>query len=244
MTIIPAVDIKGGRVVRLTKGKFEKESVYSDRPEEVAARWEKQGAGTIHVVDLDGALHGERVNVKVLERIRSACRIAIQFGGGLRTIEAVKEVLASSIDRAVIGSKALDGAMMKTLLEQFGERIAASCDVRGDRLQIHGWRREVKSVSLEDSVKTMESIGLRFLIYTDVARDGTMQGFNIDGLDNLLRLTSAQVIAAGGISSLEDIKQIQALPYRNLYGVIVGKALYEDRFTLTEAIAAAAQGGQ
>lgn len=239
MRIIPAVDIKEGRVVRLTRGDFSNEKVYSQAPEEVVQKWQNEGATLIHVVDLDGALAGRRKNLGSLKNICSVCKVPIQFGGGLRSLESVAEILRVGISRAVIGTKALDFKLLKQFISRFGDRIVVGLDVRNGNIQTHGWSKQVSLVKLESFCSEIEKIGARHMVFTDVSRDGTLLGPNIQQLEQVLRLTGMNVIVSGGISTLEDIRQLKALPYPNLWGVIVGKALYEGRFTLPEAIRAA-----
>ena len=238
MKIIPAVDIRDGRVVRLTRGDFTREKVYSEAPEEVVLKWQREGAKMIHVVDLDGALTGRRKNLGSLKNICAVSKVPIQFGGGLRSFHAVEDIFYTGVARAVLGTKALDLKLLKQLVKKFGERIVVGLDVRAGHIQIHGWRKQVHVVQLESFCGEIESIGVRHLVFTDVSRDGTLLGVNIESLEKLLRSTKLNVIVSGGVSKLSDIKMLKLLRYNNLWGVIIGKALYENRFTLPEAIAA------
>lgn len=237
MILIPAVDIKGGRVVRLTRGDFAKETVYSDSPEAVALKWEQEGAKMIHVVDLDGAASGRRKNLGSLKNICRAIKVPIQFGGGLRSIQAIDEVFSLGVSRAVIGTKVFDLKMLKQLVKKFGNKIVVSLDVRGDALQIGGWKSQVKLMKIDSLCKELEKLGVQNAIFTDVARDGTLLGPNFEKTEHLLKTTNLKIVVAGGISELKDLNKLKAMKYPNLFGVIIGKALYEKRFELPEALA-------
>ena len=236
MKILPAIDLREGQVVRLTRGDFSRQKIYSHVPEQVALKWQRDGASMLHVVDLDGALSGRRKNLGSLKNICSAVRIPIQFGGGLRSVASVADVFRTGVQRAVIGTKALDFKMLKRLVKRFGERIVVGIDVRDGDIQIHGWKKRVKLVKLDSFCKEIEAIGVRHVVYTDVSRDGTLLGPNIAGLKHILKSAKINIIASGGISSLDDLTSLKSLKYPNLWGVIVGKALYENKFTLPEAL--------
>ncbi len=237
MILIPAIDIRGGRVVRLTRGDFAKEKVYSDSPEAVALKWQREGAKMIHVVDLDGAATGRRKNLGSLKNICQAVRVPIQFGGGLRSVQAIEEVFSVGVSRAVIGTKVFDLKMLKQLVKKFSDRIVVSLDVRGDALQIGGWKSQVKLMKIDSLCKELEKLGVQNAIYTDVVRDGTLSGPNFEKTEHLLETTGLKIVVAGGISDLKDLKKLKALKHPNLFGVIIGKALYEKRFELPEALA-------
>jgi len=199
-------------------------------------KWQQSGARLIHVVDLDGALAGRRRNLGSLKNICTATKVPIQFGGGLRNLAAVEDVLRVGVERAVIGTKALDLKLLKQLVKRFGSRIVVGLDVRDDNIQIHGWKKQIKLLKLDSFCKEIERVGVKHIVITDVSRDGTLMGPNIVLLKKLCRLTKMNVIASGGISSLHDLKRLKALQLENLWGIIIGKALYEQRFELTEAI--------
>ena len=236
MLIIPAVDLRAGRVVRLTQGAFDKETIYSSAPEEVVHKWQAEGAKLVHVVDLDGALHGHRKNLGSLKNILSVAKIPIQFGGGLRTFEAVKEVLNAGVSRVVIGTKALDLDFIAKLIDHFTNRIVIGIDVRNNVIQTHGWQASESSYTLDSFLKQLEQIQVRAIICTDVSRDGTLQGPNFDLLSNLLRMTKMDVIFSGGVSDMVHLKRFSEIKAKNFKGVIIGKALYERKFMLSEAI--------
>ena len=238
--IIPAIDLHNGQVVRLTRGDFAQEKVYSNAPEQVALKWQEGGAELIHVVDLDGALAGKRKNLGSLKNICAVTKTPIQFGGGLRTLRAVEEIFSVGVSRAVIGTKALDLKLLKQLIKHFGDRIVVGLDVRDSQIQINGWIKQIRIVKPDSLCAEIDKLGVRHVVYTDVSRDGTLLGPNTDGLIDLFGKTGINVIVSGGVSSIADLVAICKLKEKlsNIYGVIVGKALYEQRFTLPEAIQA------
>jgi phosphoribosylformimino-5-aminoimidazole carboxamide ribotide isomerase len=235
MLVIPAIDLRNGTVVRLTQGAFDAETVYSQSPADVMLKWQKEGAKLVHVVDLDGAREGIRKNLGSLKNILAVAKVPIQFGGGLRTFEAVTDVLRVGVRRAVIGTKALDTELLNRLLRAFGERIAVSLDIRGGIIQTEGWQTPNKTEP-ETFCKQLGSIGVRTVIITDVARDGTLQGPNMSLLKKLLKMTKINWIASGGISRLVDLQNLADLKAKNLVGVIIGKALYEQKINLNDAV--------
>ena len=236
MLVIPAVDLRGGKVVRLFQGAFDRETVYSNAPEEVVMKWESEGAKLIHVVDLDGAQQGHRQNLGSLKNILAVAKVPIQFGGGLRSYESVREVLDAGVWRAVIGTKALDSDLIQKLVRNFGERIAIGLDVRHNVIQTHGWQTEHSEQTLETVVQQLGVLNVRAIICTDISRDGTLQGPNIGLLNDLLAQTKMDVILSGGISSLAHLKRLAEIKTSQFKGVIIGKALYEQRFSLREAV--------
>lgn len=236
MLIIPAIDLHQGVVVRLTKGVFGSEIVYSQSPADVMEKWQKEGAELVHVVDLDGAKEGMRRNLGSLKNIIKVAKAKIQFGGGLRSFEAVKEVLDAGVWRAVVGTKASDFNLLKELIAAFKERIAVGLDVRDGFIQTHGWQSQDNSLSVPDFCGQLEQLGVTTVICTDVSRDGTLSGANLDFLNVLLNSTSMNIILSGGISDLSDIQKIARIKAKNFEGVIIGKALYEKRFSLPDAI--------
>lgn len=238
-TVFPAVDISDGRCVRLLQGRFGTETVYSDDPVEVAMGFCRAGARWLHIVDLDGALTGEPVNRDlVLEVVRRAS-CPVQAGGGLRTIDDVEAVLYAGANRAVLGTAALeDPAALRKACSRYGERIAVSLDARGGELALHGWTVG-SGVPLLDAVATFEDAGAAWFIYTDVGRDGTMGGPNVDVLRALAGATARPIVASGGISSLNDVRAVARLYGHGVRGAIVGRAFYEHKFSVGEATFAA-----
>ena len=240
-TVYPAVDISEGRCVRLLQGRFGSETVYSDDPVEVALGFCSAGARWLHIVDLDGAKTGEPRNRElVLEAVRrSSC--PVQAGGGLRTLEDVEEVLAAGASRAVLGTVALeDPDRLQEACDRYGERIAVSLDARGGQLAAHGWTVG-SGVPLEEAVRRFEAAGVSRFIYTDVDRDGTMAGPDVEGLTRLASITDLPIVASGGISSLDDIRTVVRLNGHNVVGAVVGRAFYEHKFGISEANLAADQ---
>ena len=238
-TVYPAVDISDGKCVRLLQGRFGTETVYSDDPVKVAIGLAKAGARWLHIVDLDGAKSGVSANrALVLEAIRNAS-CPVQAGGGLRSMDDVVEVLAAGANRAVLGTVALeDPGELKRVCGRFGERIAVSLDARGDELTSHGWTVG-SGMPLLDAVRVFAEAGVSMFIYTDVSRDGTMSGPNLDGVTRLAQETSLPVIASGGVGTLDELRRIAQLHDIGVRGAIVGRALYEGKFSVIEAVRAA-----
>lgn len=236
MLIIPAIDLKGGMVVRLTQGAFDAQTVYSQAPADVMLKWQKEGARLVHVVDLDGAREGVRKNLGSLKNILAVAKIPIQFGGGLRTFEAVQDVLKVGVRRVVIGTKAFDTQLLKRLVQAFGDRVAVGLDIRNGVIQTEGWQSGDKSLTPEKFCEQLEAIGVRTIVVTDVTRDGMMQGPNVELLKKLLKTAKINLIASGGIASTLDFQNLVNLKAKNLIGVIVGKAFYEQKIKLNEAI--------
>jgi phosphoribosylformimino-5-aminoimidazole carboxamide ribotide isomerase len=237
--IYPAVDISEGRCVRLLQGRFGTESVYSDDPVRVALGFCRAGARWLHIVDLDGAKTGESLNRElVLEVVRRAA-CPVQAGGGLRTIDDVEEVIAAGANRAVVSTAALeDPAALRQASRRYGERMAVSLDVKEGEAAVHGWTIG-SGVPVEDAVNEFEDAGVSLMIHTDVARDGTMAGPNLEGLRRLTELTRLPVIASGGIGSLSELRSVARLWQRRVAGAIVGRALYESKFNVGQANLAA-----
>ena len=237
MLIIPAIDLKDGCVVRFVQGRFNKK-VYSRDPIKTARHWARQGARLIHVVDLDGAATGKPKNLNIAKEMIKTAGVPIQFGGGIRTIDQVKALLDYGIYRVILGTKAIeDRSFLKKVFKKFKERIIVSVDAKSATVLIKGW--QTTSHRRADLLKfacSLKQMGFRELIYTDVAKDGTLKGPNIKGIKGLLKDSGLKVIASGGISSLDDISRIKLLEKQGLVGIIVGKALYEGRFTLSQAL--------
>jgi len=237
-TIFPAIDLKGGRCVRLRQGRAEDATVYSDDPASMAQHWKKLGAEWLHVVDLDGAFQGASAHREVLRKI-AAAGVPVEVGGGLRTQEAIEAVLADGARRAIVGTIAWEEPrVLEHLILHFGERLVLGIDARNGRVQIKGWT-ETTDLPAVDLARRADSCGVHTIIYTDTATDGMLQGPNCAAMDMLCRSVSCDVIASGGVSTVADIRKLRALNRPNLVGAIVGKALYENRVTLPELIEAA-----
>ena len=236
MLIIPAIDLKDGKVVRLKQGIFNQKTIYSSDPVNTARHWERQGAEYLHVVDLDGAKTGNVCHLDVIRRIAKSVKIPIEFGGGLRQKKSIKQVLACGVKRAVLGTKLQDEDFLRRVFKEFKQRIIISIDARDNIVRVKGWQRECSALSILALVRRLEDMGFQQIIYTDITRDGTLKGPNIVMIKRILKDSGLSIIASGGISSLADLFKLKALSSRGLAGVIVGKALYEGRFTLREAL--------
>jgi len=236
MLIIPAIDLRGGKVVRLFQGKFNCQKIYSCDPVKVAKHWARQGAKFLHIVDLDGASSGVSKNLDVLEKIIAEVGMPFEFGGGIRSIQAISKLLKLGAQRVVLGTKAAtDLEFLKQAWKKFGERIIVSIDAKDGLVLIKGWNRPASKGAL-DFAKELKKIGFKQLIYTDISKDGTLAGPNILAIKELLKATGLNVIASGGVSGLKDLLKLNKLKKQGLSGVIIGKALYEGRFTLVEAL--------
>lgn len=239
MLIIPAIDLQDGCVVRFVQGKFDKK-VYSRDPLKTARHWIKSGAELLHVVDLDGALSGTQKNLGMVGEIAKNVDVPIQFGGGVRKIENISLLLSLGVKRVVLGTKAIeDKAFLKKAFAKFKDKIIVSLDARADRLLTKGWRSSNKSINVLEFARTLKGMGFKQIIYTDTLKDGTLKGPNIKGIKALLKEAGLKVIASGGVSSLEDIYRLKKLEKQGVIGVIVGKALYEGKFTLSQAMSLA-----
>ncbi len=240
--VIPAIDIKGGKVVRLTQGRPSDETIYFDSPLEVAQNLASFGVGLIHIVDLDGALKGRPKNLAIIKRIAKSIKPKVELGGGIRDEATIKKVLDSGVEKVVIGTKALDEKFLKRVAGLFKERIVVGIDAREGIVHTKGWQDKT-TVKAIDLAKEIECSGIKRINYTDISRDGMLEGPNIDSLRELLKATSLDVIAAGGISNIDDLKQLKLLEGDGLRGVIIGKALYENKIDLGEAIEVCSQKG-
>jgi phosphoribosylformimino-5-aminoimidazole carboxamide ribotide isomerase len=237
MNLYPAIDLFHGKVVRLTQGDFNACTVYSNQPADTAKGFEKEGAQWIHVVDLEGAKTGKLANEASLSAICKGVKAQIEFGGGLRTIEDIQRVLDLGVSRAVIGTKALDKNFLTSMVQKFGERLAVGLDVRRDFVKTAGWMRD-GNITLQEALALFNELGVKNLIYTDIEKDGALKGPNFEKLSMVLANTQARVILSGGVGQLTDIEKCRTIKESNFEGVIIGKALYDKRFTLTEAFRA------
>jgi len=236
--IIPAIDLKDGKCVRLRQGRPEAVQTYSNDPVEMAVRWEGEGAEMLHLVDLDGAFCGEPVHTRLLVAIARAVKIPVQVGGGLRRRQDAIQLLDAGVRRVIFGTRAVeDPEMVGQLAAEFGEAVAVGIDARQGRVQVKGWM-ETTLVSSTDLAQRVQALGVRTVIYTDTARDGMLQGVNAAAVDRLCRSVSMNVIASGGVSSPDDVKALAGLAQATLSAAIVGKALYEGQTTLSALKAA------
>ncbi len=234
MQIYPAIDIKDGRCVRLSQGEFDSEKVYSEDPATVAKTFEEAGATWLHVVDLDGARDGRRMNEDTIKKITSTVHIPVELGGGIREMDEVARCLDMGVSRCVIGTRAVnDPAFVKALIGRFGpECVAVGVDAKDGKVAVEGWEK-VSEVSAEELCETMKKNGVVHIIYTDIERDGMLTGPNVEAVKELADKTELPVIASGGVSKMDDLKELYDA---GISGVIIGKALYENRIDLSEAI--------
>jgi phosphoribosylformimino-5-aminoimidazole carboxamide ribotide isomerase len=241
--LYPAIDIRGGHAVRLVQGDYDRETVYDADPAEAARRWAAQGARALHVVDLDGARSGRPENLDQVERIAAEAEVPVQVGGGLRDADAVARALAAGAERAVLGTAALaQPELVEALAADYGERIVAGVDARSGRVAIEGWERETPATPA-DLIAELAGRGVRRFVYTPVEVDGTMEGPGIEGVREAVAAAAggdADLVYSGGVGSLDDLRELASLGLESLSGVIVGRALYEGRFTVAEGQAALA----
>ncbi len=243
--VYPAIDLKGGRCVRLRQGDPDRETVYSDSPAEMAAEWVSQGAKWLHVVNLDGAFGNEAsaINRQRLYEIRQHVDVPIQFGGGIRNLRDILTALELGATRVVLGTVAVEKpSEVKEALDYFGEeRIVVGIDARGGVVAVRGWQ-ESAGVDALSLAKQMAEMGVRRVVYTDIARDGMLAGVNVASTLRLAEETGLEVIASGGVASLEDVRRLAALRDRGVVGVIIGQALYTGAVSLREALEVAGGG--
>ncbi|OGW75466.1 MAG: 1-(5-phosphoribosyl)-5-[(5-phosphoribosylamino)methylideneamino]imidazole-4-carboxamide isomerase [Omnitrophica bacterium RBG_13_46_9] len=236
MNIIPAIDIMDKKVVRLEQGEFDKEKVYSENPILVAQKWKKLGAELIHIVDLDGARLGKPVNMDVVREVARNVEIDIELGGGLRSEEDIENAFKTGVRFVVIGTSAVeDLPFCKFLAEKYKDRVIFAVDVKKGKIAVRGWKVD-SGVEVAEYLNRLEGIGAKKIIYTDISRDGMMAGPNLERLKAILKSTSSEVTASGGITNLEDVKVLKELEKDGLCGIIIGKALYEGKLDLREAL--------
>ena len=244
MIVIPAIDLKDGNCVRLEQGLMERDTVFNDNPGAQAKIWEGQGAELLHIVDLDGAFAGEPRNRAAIEAIVKAIGIPTQLGGGIRDMATIEAYLALGIGRVIIGTAAQrNPELVKDACAQFPGRIVVGIDAKNGMVAVQGWA-EVTDISAVDLARKFEGYGVSAIIYTDISRDGMMQGPNIEATRKLAEAISIPVIASGGVSKLADIENLMAVEASGISGVITGKAIYNGALKLTEAIALTKRGAK
>lgn len=231
MIIIPAIDIKGGKCVRLTQGDYDKENIYFDNPADVAKEWKEKGVKYLHLVDLDGALEGKRINGDVIREI--AAVLEVELGGGIRTMENIEEAFSYGVKRVIIGTSAVKNPeLVKEAVGKYGDRIIVGIDAKGGMVATDGWTK-VLDISAVDFGLKMKDMGVTNIIYTDIAKDGMLAGPNVKELVAMQEATGINITASGGVSSLNDIEELRK---HNFYGAIVGKAIYEGKIKLEDIL--------
>jgi len=237
MIIFPAIDLKDGKCVRLVEGKLDKKTIYSDKPEEAALHWQSLGAEYLHIVDLDGAFEGVPKNLSVIEKILAVIKIPVQIGGGIRTLDTVKLLLDLGIKRVILGTAAVsEPNLVKEAIEKFGsDRIVLGIDARNGRVAVKGWAEE-SDIDAKELALNMKKIGIERIVFTDIKRDGTLKGPNIEATKEMALATGLKVIASGGVSSIDDLKELKEIEQYGVEGVIVGQALYKGAIDLKEAL--------
>ena len=239
MIIYPAIDIRGGRCVRLTEGRFDAETVFADDPAQMALKWAGLGAEFLHLVDLDGALAGEGKNVPVIERILKSVNIPVQLGGGIRNLATIEKLLDLGVTRLILGSAAVKNPeLVQEACKKYPGHIAAGIDAKNGEVAIEGWGQG-SGVAATELAKKMASFGVETIIYTDISRDGMLSGVNVESTAALARACGVPIIASGGVASLEDIRRVKAVESDGVQGCIIGKAIYTGAVDLKEALALA-----
>ncbi|HSQ89509.1 1-(5-phosphoribosyl)-5-[(5-phosphoribosylamino)methylideneamino]imidazole-4-carboxamide isomerase [Romboutsia sp.] len=233
MIIYPAIDIKDNKCVRLSQGDFNKVKTYSNEPFDMALKWKNEGASFLHIVDLDGARSEEIINKKSIERIAKDIGLPIQVGGGIRSEEKIKSFIDMGVERVIIGTIAVENKeLLKELVSKYKEKLIVSIDAKDGKVALRGWE-VISEVDSIDLCKELEEIGIKTIVYTDISKDGMLEGPNFDIYKILSQKTSLNIIASGGISSIDDIKRLKDM---NIYGAIVGKALYDNKIELKEVL--------
>ena len=239
MIIYPAIDIRGGRCVRLTEGRFDAETVFADDPAEMALKWAGLGAEFLHLVDLDGALAGEGKNVPVIERILQSVSIPVQLGGGIRNLETIEKLLSLGVTRLILGSAAVKNPqLVEEACKKYPGHIAVGIDAKNGDVAIEGWGKG-SGVAATELAKKMAAYGVETIIYTDISRDGMLSGVNVEATAALARVCGVPIIASGGVASLEDIRRVKAVESDGVQGCIIGKAIYTGAVDLKAALALA-----
>ena len=236
MIIIPAVDIKGGKCVRLEQGLMNKETIFSDHPEEMALLWERKGAERLHLVDLDGAVRGKPLNKRVVKNVIDAVSIPVELGGGIRDLDTIEEYINLGIDQIIIGTVAYKNPdLVEEACKRYSGKIIVAIDSKDNYVSVEGWTEPTSIIAI-DLAKRFEDIGIATLIYTDIKRDGMRRGPDIDGIREFAKGINVAVIAAGGISSIKDIEDLLPLEEDGVSGIITGRALYDGSLKLEEAM--------
>lgn len=234
MLIIPAIDLKNGKCVRLQQGKKDAETIYSTDPVATAKKWESCGAEMLHVVDLDGAFTGRQKNIDIILKIKKSVKMSIQLGGGIRDITTADRLLSSGINRVIIGTSAIeDSKFVLEACKKFPGKIFVGIDAKNGKVAVKGWE-EISAIDAKELANNMENIGVSGIIYTDILRDGMLSGPNIPALEEMVKAVNIPIIASGGIATIDDIKRL--LKIKKIWGAITGKAIYSGSLDLREAI--------
>lgn len=240
MLIIPAIDLREGKCVRLVEGRLDQETVYSNDPVAMADHWQAQGARMLHLVDLDGAFSGAPKNLDVIREILTAVKIPVQVGGGIRNLDAVERLLEMGASRVILGTVAiLEPHLVSEACRKYGEAVLVGIDGRNGRVAIEGWGLTVEKETVE-LAREMKDLGIKRVVFTDIRRDGTLQGPNLEATGELAKVTGLKVVASGGVSTADDLRALKKLEPLGVDSVIMGKALYAGTVTLSEALAIAA----
>lgn len=236
MIIFPAIDLRGGKCVRLIQGDFDKETVYSDDPQATALKWQSMGAKFLHVVDLDGAKAGSPQNLDAIKKILDAVEIPIEVGGGIRTLDDMEQLLTLGVRRVILGSVAVENpALVAEAVKRFGDKIVVGIDARNGYVAVHGWGTS-SNVTVDELAKKIVAAGVKTIIFTDISKDGMLSGVNASTFAELAKSSGAEVVASGGVKSIDDIRAIKAVETDGVVGVIVGKAIYSGSLDLAAAI--------
>ena len=239
MILFPAIDIRNGRCVRLTEGKFDCETVFADDPSDMALRWAEAGAEYLHVVDLDGALAGRSSNTEVIERILTKVKIPVQVGGGIRTLENIENMLALGVSRVILGSVAVrDPELVREACRKFPGKVVVGIDAKNGEVAVDGWGVG-GGIGAVELAKKMAEAGVQHIIFTDISRDGMLSGVNVEATAELAKASGIKVIASGGVASLQDILALKDRAKDGIEGCIIGKAIYTGAIDLREALALA-----
>ena len=242
MIIFPAIDIRGGKCVRLEEGRFDRETVFAENPLEAARRWVDAGSEWLHIVDLDGARAGQPVNLEVVKKIAETFDVKIQLGGGVRTLESVAAILSSGVQRVILGSVAVRSPeLVSQVCAKYGERIVIGIDARNGEVAVDGWEKS-GLLQADELALRMKAAGATRIIYTDISRDGMLTGVNVAATLQLADKSGLKIIASGGVRGMEDIQALQPLTERGVEGVIIGKALYMGAISLKDALRVARGG--
>lgn len=233
MKIYPAIDIRGGNAVRLLQGDYDRETVYSLNPVEVARKFKETGATCLHVVDLDGALEGDLINKDIIKRIVSETGLYVEAGGGVRSLQRIEQYLSAGVSRVILGSAAAENfTLVVDAVKFFGGKVAVGVDAKDGKVAVHGWKK-VTDIDAVDFCRKLREVGLHTVIYTDISRDGMLGGANLAAYEELVKIKGLRIIASGGISGTDEIKKLTAM---NVRGVVLGKALYDGVLDLKKTI--------